>query len=519
MSSATSLRDRIKTLRTHLLTGLIERDIPTRLALLAALSGEHLLLIGPPGTAKSELARRLRLAIRDATYFERLLTRFSVPEELFGPLSIKALEDDRYIRQTAGYLPWASIAFIDEIFKANSAILNSLLTLLNEREFDNGTQRMKTPLVSVIGASNELPEGEELAALYDRFLLRFAVEPVSDDAFTEILKLDGASQPKPPPLEARLSGEDLAQIRKDARLVELPSSLVSLLHDLRRHLNKEGVAVSDRRWVKTVSLLKVAAYCDGRNAVEIWDLWLLQHLLWNEPGERAGILEWYEDRVGVGSVADPQHLTRLTTAWERIYKEEKEAKAQQRNKKGNLLYVDFDGKLVTTTKGRRPAMRKNEKLYLAPPQEPDRTNGGEGLTQDELWNKYRYRGYHGDMRIHVNRGVVDLSQYTSDSSNYFYQEGQFSAAMEPTRYSIHHIAGRLTEMGGILSQVEAFLAEIDGQITSLDGRLSDHLWVDPDFRGPALKHLEGRRNKVAKLEGRLRQVRDGFERLPTLSKG
>jgi MoxR-like ATPase len=133
------------------------------------------LLLGPPGTAKSELARRLHRAFDDSPYFERLLTRFSTPEELFGPLSLKALEDDRYERLTAGYLPTAGIAFLDEVFKANSAILNALLTLLNEREFDNGSSRRPVPLISVIGASNEVPGDEALLAFYDRFLVRVAV--------------------------------------------------------------------------------------------------------------------------------------------------------------------------------------------------------------------------------------------------------------------------------------------------------------------------------------------------------
>ena len=166
--------------------GLVERCQTVRLCFLSALAGEHTLLIGPPGTAKSELARRLHTAFRDASYFERLLTRFSVPEEIFGPLSIKALEEDRYERHTAGFLPEASIAFIDEVFKANSAILNALLTLLNERQFDNGAGRQNCPLISVIGATNDVPEDEVAEAFFDRFLVRLPVAPVSAAGFGRV---------------------------------------------------------------------------------------------------------------------------------------------------------------------------------------------------------------------------------------------------------------------------------------------------------------------------------------------
>lgn len=176
--------------------GLIERGLEARLVVLGMISKEHVLFIGPPGTSsefgcvrnrflpqivlkhalflylESEIGRRLS-TLCGGPFFQRLFTRFTTPEEIFGPLSLQALEKDLYIRCTQGFLPTATVAFLDEIFKANSAILNSLLTILNERMFDNGAgTRDSCPLKCVIGASNELPDSEELDALLDRFLLR-----------------------------------------------------------------------------------------------------------------------------------------------------------------------------------------------------------------------------------------------------------------------------------------------------------------------------------------------------------
>lgn len=179
----------------------------------------------------------------DARYFERLLTRFTVPEELFGPLSLKALERDAYERLVDGYPPSAHVAFLDEIFEANSAILNALLGILNERVFDNGTRRQPTPLACVIAASNELPDG--VPALSDRFLVRLLVEPVSDDAFDALL---GATAAMPPADEARLRFEELATIREAADGVEVPGWAVDLVRSVRTALSGKGVYVSDRRW-------------------------------------------------------------------------------------------------------------------------------------------------------------------------------------------------------------------------------------------------------------------------------
>eukprot|EP00971_Amphidinium_carterae_P295290 5864380-Amphidinium_carterae.1 len=166
----------------------MERDVEAKLLMLAALSGEHLFLLGAPGTAKSLLARRLS-TLCAGNFFERLLTRFSVPEELFGPLSLQALERDELKRKTEGFLPQADVAFVDEIFKANSSILNTLLMILNERYFDNGREREHVPLWCVVAASNELPDTDELDALYDRFLLRRCVQRVSTEAVIDFLSL------------------------------------------------------------------------------------------------------------------------------------------------------------------------------------------------------------------------------------------------------------------------------------------------------------------------------------------
>lgn len=309
--STASLRARIDEAVRVMSSGLIERDVEVRLLLLAALSGEHLLLIGPPGTAKSELGRRLSKLCK-GKYFERLLTKFSVPEELFGPLSMRALEEDKYVRQTENYLPDADVAFVDEIFKANSAILNTLLTVLNERLFDNGSKRVRVPLLCLVGASNELPESEELDALYDRFLIRRQVSQVSPAGLIEMLgegrgkrqannlrspgAADTASNSSIDEASSLLLDEDFHETRPKAEeLVDVPSTVLNLIADLRAYLQDKcepPVYVSDRRLVKAVSLMQVAAYTNGRSRLTEYDCLILRHVLWQRPEESERIYEW-----------------------------------------------------------------------------------------------------------------------------------------------------------------------------------------------------------------------------------
>ncbi len=255
-------------------------------ALVALLSHSHVLLIGPPGTAKSMLAEELCTRIEGANYFQWLLTRFSTPEEIFGAVSLRGLENDDYRRVTAHKLPEAHIAFLDEIFKANSSILNALLTVVNERIFHNGRERISVPLVTMFGASNELPDEEELTALYDRFMLRFMADYIVEE-FRFLKMLEGSA----PAERTRLNFAELNELGAAVREVAIPGAILRSIAELRRALAHEQIIVSDRRWKNSLAVMRAHAILLSRAAVTEDDLMFLEHVLWKDPEERPKVTE------------------------------------------------------------------------------------------------------------------------------------------------------------------------------------------------------------------------------------
>lgn len=274
----------INALRKSLNATFPEREDQVDGVIMALLSQEHVVLLGPPGTAKSAVTRAVAKAL-GASYYETLLSRFTTPPEIFGPMSLSGLEHDRVEFVTKGMLPEAEIAFIDEIFKAGSALLNVLLPLINERTFFNGTLGpQQSPLRTVIAASNELPQGDGLDALWDRFLLRYEVRYVTrKQAFHDVMRSQDLSA------SVTLSKQDLGDGQAAVAGMSIPDSTLDALFECRGALNAEGIVVSDRRWKKSLKVAQASAWLSGGSEVEASDLMVLTNSLWREPKERAKV--------------------------------------------------------------------------------------------------------------------------------------------------------------------------------------------------------------------------------------
>ena len=298
--------ERFKLLLQEMNRGIYEKETEISLSLLAALAGESIILLGPPGVAKSMVARQLKTAFREAKSFEYLMSRFSTPDEIFGPVSIQKLKtSDTYERAVEGYLPTADVVFLDEIWKAGPAIQNTLLTVINEKIFNNGNREMHLPLKLLVAASNELPaKGEGLEALWDRFVIRIESRPIKLEKNFRAMLLEVKSEERgvkkqSPAAEGKansnaITAEEYAgwteRIDKIGVKIEVLDAISAIRKSLRavnvdEAAERRNIYVSDRRWKNIVRLLRTSAFMQDREEVDICDLLPIYHCLWQEPEE------------------------------------------------------------------------------------------------------------------------------------------------------------------------------------------------------------------------------------------
>lgn len=293
----------VKFLVTQMAQDLVEREEVLKLSFLCAMAGESIFMLGPPGIAKSLVARKVTDIFKNAVSFEVLMNRYSTPDEIFGPIDITELKAGKYVRKVEGYLPSAHIGFLDEIWKASSSIQNALLMIINEKIFINDGKPTRVPLALLIAASNELPERNKgLEALWDRFIIRVDMKPIKNeekflDLFTNPVNL---LDKKDITEDQKLDLGIFRQIAKNTEYVEIPTNVKKYVSLLRKRINEfnqkmleknpesndfDLIYVSDRKWKKIGALLRTSAYLNGRMTVDITDCFILENVIWNNTDQ------------------------------------------------------------------------------------------------------------------------------------------------------------------------------------------------------------------------------------------
>jgi len=508
-----SVKQKISALLAQLNKGVYEKEEALRLALLSAIAGESIFLLGPPGVAKSLVARRLKFAFKENGAFEYLMNRFSTPDEIFGPVAISKLKnEDKYERVVKNYLPTATVVFLDEIWKAGPSIQNALLTVLNERKYRNGEQEIDVPMKALISASNELPMKDSgLEALWDRFLVRLEVLGIqSQQAFNEMITKPLNPYENTVKDELKISDAEYKQWGNEIEQIELPENVLNVIHVIRgyldRHNQKEEnkdnrIYISDRRWKKIVRLLRTAAFLNDRKEVDLMDCFLIIPCLWDETKQIKTAEQFVKDAV-------EKHGYKLDINLNDLKEEIKDFEAEV-SEETNYLKPILRERLKPYNKEYYKIVDYNNYFIKISDFSSLKVNEAENI---RLYSKQGRNDFYHQTNRSCRKGNKKFSIAISDGHSYNssqYQleteeyEDQIPATKKPHHATKKHwdkeVAKFLTITTNLKSKIEHYRKNDLNQ-------LGKNLFVNPALVDLVVSNLNDTQKQIEKLEVKIREV-------------
>jgi len=511
---AEKIQDRIKKLLEQLNTGIYEKEEVMALALLSSIAGESIFLLGPPGVAKSLIARRLKYAYKDAKVFEYLMSRFSTPDEIFGPVAISELKKDKYVRIVNNYLPDAEVVFLDEIWKAGPSIQNALLTILNEKKFRNGEKEIDVPMKALISASNELPAKDQgLEALWDRFLVRFVVNSIEDEKkFNAMIAMPSALFDEK--VDGSITDNDYKEWSKKIDQIVIPENIFNViqvirnkieLHNLEEENNEKKIYVSDRRWRKIVQLMRTSAFLNDRKEVDLMDCFLIMHCIWNEEEQkdtmqrfvRESIEEYgYKKEIDFASIKD--ELVNFKTEINEETKFVKDIRVEMLDPVHNDYFEILNPPSQYDVLIRRADFdnlnNQNQGIYLC--------YWDNSYRQVRNHNHYNIRSGNSTTSIFINDTEYNLKTTTQDEKR--------QATKKPHPSVEKDWDGRvdsfLEHTGDMRNQIEQYRNK------DLD-YLRTNLFVDPALANIVESHITATQKEIEKIKLEIREIQNGYKKL------
>lgn len=517
--SIPAIKDRIRSILDGLMRGMYEKEKPVKLSLLSALAEESVFLLGPPGVAKSLIARRLKYAFSESSTFEYLMGKFSTPDEVFGPVSISKLKnEDKYERIIKNYLPGARIVFLDEIWKASPAIQNSLLTVLNEKVYRNGEQEIKIPLKALISASNELPRyADGMEALWDRFLIRLVMQSIqNEDAFNEMIMLPRYSKKEEiVPEHLRIGNEEYQLWREATDQVLIPEHVLGMVNHLRRTLNQRNLGleedqmiyVSDRRWRKMINLLRTAALLNDRTEVHLMDCFLMEDCIWQneEQIEEAQALVLgsiaaygYQKILNLGSLKEElEKLQEKIENTTRVVHLENITQIKLYSDKSNEEYAKVEGFW-----GSEPAYIRQDDL--------------ENLPSDEETFTRIFESSNNQFRVFRTFPLKREDEFTLHSKNKSYQlesEQIEREKVQIVRPDIEHFQEWNFHVENLLKTVDSTLQQLEMRKEVDSEHAADNLFVDASRASYVLQSLENAMNELLNMRLEIEKTKHSYATL------